>query len=225
MKRQLFLFPALLAVVLLMAGGCASNKPPPERPSFFAFEQHTSNSEVVSVDAPARLITLREEGDEPKSYKVSDSVRNLDQVRAGDRVMVGYYETISIRVLPPGTPVNGSRTTLKRSEPGEKPGGYASRSVTSTVEVEGVYPAQSEVVTRNPAGTLKVWKVKDAKKLNGIQSGDRAELTYAEMLAVSVTPAPAGAAAAPAGTAAPAGAADQTAVPAGASSAAPAKAP
>ena len=49
MKRQLFLFPALLGVVLLMAGGCASNEPPAERPSFFASDSHIGSAEVVAV--------------------------------------------------------------------------------------------------------------------------------------------------------------------------------
>src|SRR6185436_4939507 len=100
MKRQLFLFPALLGVVLLMVGGCASNEPPAQRPSFHASESHIGSAEVVAVDAPNRLITLKEEGDEPESYKVSKDVRNLEQVRAGDRVSVGYYTTSTIRVLP-----------------------------------------------------------------------------------------------------------------------------
>jgi hypothetical protein len=79
---------------------------------------------------------------------------------------------------------------MDRSKPGEKPGGMAARKTTRTVEVASVFPASSEVVTRNSAGKLRTWKVKDAKKLENINSGDRVQLTYTELLAVRVSPAP-----------------------------------
>jgi hypothetical protein len=174
MKRAAF-FTALILLTLVVLPGCTSSQsgPPPTKPTFFAHEWHTSTSEVVAMDPATRMITLREEGDQPETYKLGKDVRNVDQLKVGDTVQADYYSSTSIRVLPPGEAVNESTATLARSKPGEKPGGTAASTITRTVEVASVYPDDSEVVTRNAAGQLRTWKVKDGKKLANIQAGER----------------------------------------------------
>jgi hypothetical protein len=111
----------------------------------------------------------------------------VDQIKVGDRVSVDYHESISVKVLPPGAIGDERSASLDRSQPGEKPGGTASRSFTRTAEVASVFPKTSEVVTRNAAGKLRKWDVQDPKKLENVHAGDRVQITYSEMLAVAVT--------------------------------------
>ena len=193
-------------------------------PGHFAEERHSSTAEVVAVDAAKRMITLREEGEEPQSFEVSDEVRNLDQVKAGDRVKVDTHASSSIKVLPPGDIGETASATIERSEPGEKPGGVAARTKTITVTVSSVFPESKEFLTRNAQGKLRTWKVKDAKELENLKSGDRVQLTLTSSVAVSVTPAPPKDASAPA-AASPDAAAAPGAAPAPAATPAPAPAP
>jgi hypothetical protein len=191
-------------------------------PGHLAEETRTATFEVTAIDPTARTISLRSPGQEPQNYLVDKEVRNLDQVKVGDRVSVTYHESTSIKVLPPGELGKEDNAAIQRSEPGAKPGGVASRSRSITVKVSSIFPEQKEFLTRNADGELRTWKVKDAKDLEQFKSGDRLQLTSVSSMAISVTPAPPPS---PADAAAPAAAKPDAAAPAVAPSAEPAKAP
>ena len=192
MNRLFSVCSALLGAALIVLPGCASNDKakPADKPTSTAQERHSSTSEVVAIDAATRRITLREPGEEAQAYLVDKAVRNLDQVKVGDHVNVDYFETVTIKVLPPGPLGDDYSSSLDRSQPGQKPGGMVTQSFSRTAEVASVFPKTSEVVTRNAAGTLRTWYVQDTQKLETIHPGDRVQLTYTESLAIKVTPAP-----------------------------------
>src|SRR4051794_22723574 len=129
MKRLAHLLPALLCVALFVIVGCASSNDSTTtdkaKPSYFEDQKQSVNATVSAVDYKTRNIKLRGESGKEFSFRVSDDVRNLDQVKVGDRVSVDYYESLAIHVLPPGEAVNDVRSSLDRAEPGEKPGGTA----------------------------------------------------------------------------------------------------
>src|SRR4051794_10700720 len=84
---KMLLLAGVVAMPLCTFAQVAPPEPasPPQdaAPGHFAEERHTSNSEVVAIDAATRMITLREEGEEPQTYTVNKEVRNLDQVKPG----------------------------------------------------------------------------------------------------------------------------------------------
>jgi Cu/Ag efflux protein CusF len=160
-------------------------------PGHFADERHTSTSEVLAVDTATRMITLRDvEGGEPEMFKLGDDVRNLEQVKVGDRVTVDVYRSTSIKALKEGELGEKETATIDRSQPGEKPGGLATRTRTKVEKVSSVFPDSKEFLTRNDKGKLTTWKVKDAEDLKGLKSGDRIQFTSVSELAVSVKAAP-----------------------------------
>ena len=199
MKHQssLCLTPVLATVLLLTAGASAQvGAPAPAAvpadalPGHFAEAWHTSTSEVMAVDAKKRLITLREEGEEPELYTVDKDVRNLDQVKVGDRVKVNQYMATAIKVLPKGELGDTEVAAIERSKPGDRPGGVAVRTRTRVERISSIFPNTLEFLTRSDKGKLTTWKVKDVKDLEKLKSGDRLQLTSVSTLAVSVTPAP-----------------------------------
>lgn len=199
MKWQLCLClsPALATVLLLNAlasGQVGAPEPPTPSadalPGQVAEARLTSTFEVMAIDAKKRLITLREEGEEPALYSVDKDVRNLDQVKVGDRVTVDQYVATAIKVLPAGELTDREGAAIERSKPGEKPGGVAVRTRTRIERVSSIFPDTKEFLTRSAKGKLTRWKVKDAKVLETIKSGDRLQLTSMTALAVNVTPAP-----------------------------------
>jgi hypothetical protein len=199
MRQQHSLCPTLILAAVLVLPVCASAQigapapgavPADAVPGHFAEAWDTSTFEVTAIDAPKRLITLREEGQEPELYSVNKDVRNLDQVKVGDRVKVNQYMATSIKVLPKGELGEGEAAAIERSKPGERPGGVATRMRTRVERVSSIFPNTLEFLTRNEKGKLTTWKVKDVKDLEKIKSGDRLALTSISTLAISVTPAP-----------------------------------
>jgi hypothetical protein len=200
MKRlpSLCLSPLLATVLLLNASTSGQvdapeppTPPPDALPGHIAEARFTSTFEVVAIDAPKRRITLREEGEEPATYEVDKDVRNLEQVKVGDRVTVDQYVGTAITLLPPGELRDRDASGIDRSKPGEKPGGVAIRTRTRIERVSSIFPDTKEFLTRSAKGKLTTWKVKDAKALEKFKSGDRLLLTSMSALAINVTPAPA----------------------------------
>src|SRR5262245_56150399 len=126
MKRLAQLCLTLLCLSFVVAiAGCASNKDSSSaaKPSYFEDQNQSVTATVEAIDPSTRVITLRGvESGKVRTFRVDDEVRNLDQVKVGDRVNVDYYESLAIHVLPPGEAINDVRTASDRAEPGEKPG-------------------------------------------------------------------------------------------------------
>jgi hypothetical protein len=135
------------------------------------------------------MVTLRGEGGNTLTFKASEEVRNLDQVKVGDRVAVDYLESVAIRVLPPGEAVNDVRSASDRAEPGEKPGGMVAHHTTATATVEKVDKKAGTATLRGREGDLRTIKARDPKNLENVRPGDRLQVTYTEMVAVEVRPA------------------------------------
>src|SRR5262245_4319519 len=121
MKR---LVTCCMAMILL--SGCAKNK----KPTYYDEQKRTLTATVEAIDPKTRPVTLRGDEGNELSLVASDDVRNLDQVKVGDRVAVDYTESVSIQVKPPGEAVNDTRTAEDRAEPGDKPGGMIAEHTT-----------------------------------------------------------------------------------------------
>jgi Cu/Ag efflux protein CusF len=193
MRSLTSLSAMLLVVVLTALAGCTKDQSASAKakPSYFEDQRETITATVEAINPVSREITLRGEKGKVSTFIVDDEVRNLDQVKVGDRVNVDYYESIAINVLPPGAAINDVRVAADRNEKGEKPGGMAAQHTTLTATVEGVDKKSSQVTLRGPAGNLRTLTVRDPKKLDNVKAGDRLQITYTESLAVGVTPAPA----------------------------------
>jgi hypothetical protein len=167
------------------------------KPSRFEEQRQTMTAKVEAVNPATRMVTLRGEDGGAVTFKASDDVRNLDQLKVGDRVTAEYYESVSIKALPPGEAVNDVRTAGERAELGEKPGGMVAQHTTMTAIVEHLDKKNSMATVRGPKGNLHTITVRDPKNLANVNVGDRVVITYTEMLAVDVREAPAPASAPP----------------------------
>ncbi len=145
-------------------------------------------STVEKIDLAAREVTLKGEDGRSETVKVDPEVRNLPQVRVGDRVTVKYYRSIAIFVTPPGGLPSVSETSaLQRAALGEKPSGRISNVVEATVNVEAVDLEKRTVTVRGPKGNVAVVGVGDrVKHLDRIKAGDQVVTRYVEAVAVSV---------------------------------------
>ena len=91
----------------------------------------TSAATVESIDQASRQAVLRGEDGALVTLELSPEVRNLRQVKPGDRVTVTYEQSLAAAISPQATSVRQSRARLGdgRAKPGDRPGAAAGRLV------------------------------------------------------------------------------------------------
>jgi hypothetical protein len=148
---------------------------------------------VVSIDMGSRDLLLIDSQGKMHKVNVGDQVRNLDQVKVGDKVNAEYTEAISLQLKKRGAtdgPPVSAETAMIRAPKGMKPGGAVGRKVTAFATVVAVNPTTQFVTLRGPLGNDYDVQVPDPAQLKAIKKGDEVEVVYTEALAISVQPAP-----------------------------------
>src|SRR5262245_541588 len=89
------------------------------------FEDTTEiTATVMSIDQTKRLMELKgEKTGEVGTVQVSPVVRNLAQVKVGDRVVVRYYQALGAEIQKPDAPAGEGTIQLSgaRADEGERP--------------------------------------------------------------------------------------------------------
>jgi len=147
----------------------------------------TVKAKVEAIDLPNRVVTLKGPKGNVFDLKVGEQAKNLDQVKVGDEVVAKYYESVALKVMPPG-PAEGVKTSeaVVAAKPGERPAGMVAKEITATATVEKIDPKKTFVVLKGPQGKEVELKVRDPKNLENVKKGDQVVITYTEALALSV---------------------------------------
>jgi len=156
----------------------------------------TASATVTAIDMTTREVTLQRASGSTFTVVAGPDVRNLPQIRVGDTVNVDFYEALAIELKKGGTGAPASRSetaTRSRAEPGERPGGVATRETVIVADVIAVNAAGQTVSLRGPGGRVVDLTVRDPEQFKRIAVGDQVEASYTEAAAVSITPAPAAA--------------------------------
>ncbi|NOR39928.1 MAG: hypothetical protein GQ537_01805 [Gammaproteobacteria bacterium] len=152
---------------------------------------------VTAVDMANHLVTIQGPEGHSTVIKVTDQVKNLPQVKIGDRVDIQYYRSAAANI----TKLDGSAklgtvdvTGATATAPaGEKPAGAMGIQVTRRAEVVFVDPYQKFISFRSPAIGLRRVSLADRADLqhylDELKKGDIVEVTYTEALAISLEPA------------------------------------
>lgn len=154
---------------------------------FFAETNHVKAT-VEDIDYGKRELTLKGPEGNSVRYAVSDAVKNFPQIKKGDEVNIGYYESVALAIAKPGemTPTSRSESIITRPA-GQKPGGVAVGVSDITARVEDIDRDQREVTLKGPLGNIVKVKVDPSVgNLERIKKGDQITATRTEALAVSV---------------------------------------
>jgi hypothetical protein len=97
---------------------------------------------VQAIDQQTRMITLVGPLGNSVTMRVGEEVRNLAQVKQGDKVIVRYHGSVAYVLAPPGTklPDNAAYGAAARAAPGQTPAGALSGKLVITGTVVGVDP-------------------------------------------------------------------------------------
>jgi Cu/Ag efflux protein CusF len=146
---------------------------------------------IADVDMASRLVTIKGPEGGMVTVQAGPEVKNLGEVKKGDKVSVSYYKAIAVDVIVPGTaPKSGSETAMVRAEPGAKPGGAVGRQTRRTVKIASVDPIKKAISFYGADGR---WREVSMDRpdlehyLSEIKDGDTVEVVYTEALAASIT--------------------------------------
>jgi Cu/Ag efflux protein CusF len=178
-------------LALSLAPAALADDAAKKMPSASVSQVVTVKATVTGLDLPARVITLKGPKGNSFTFRVSDDVKNLAQVKVGDIVVAKYYESYAIKVTKPGAPAAEAVEAAAAAQPGERPAGAVLKQESIKAKITAIGKHKESVTLKGPEGNSMTIKVKNPKNLEGVKVGDDVEITYTEALAVAVEPAPA----------------------------------
>ena len=186
------MFRVPLAVVAATFAVVACAAPPPKPAVRENLVQKTAT--VESIDQASRQVTLRGEDGKATTIVVGPEVKNLPQVKAGDKVVVSYYEALAAEVKKPGEGVEGVEADVSTvtAPPGSMPAAGAGVLMRTTVTIESVDPTFNTVSFKRSDGvsrTVAVESPEGREFIKGLKKGDQVEVAYTEAFAIEVKPA------------------------------------
>src|SRR5436190_5849721 len=176
-------YPARLIVLGILGAACSwvaaqdqKEQPGSERqgqgPSVRDSRLGSSSATVEDIDQKSRMITLRGPQGDRITFKVDEQVKNLPQVKVGDKVVVDYLESVAIQVVKPGETDNEQETVVEKAEPGQKPAAAAAERQTVTATVEKIDHTMPSITLKVPDGNLVTVKVRHPERLQLVKIGD-----------------------------------------------------
>ena len=196
-------FPALVTLVLTLAG-CASTQssPPAGTPSETAAPPDSSpvsgiaaetiitlHGKIIAIDSASKQVTLQG----PRGNTVTLTVNNpynLQALTAGDRYLAQFTESVSIVGKGPSDkpPVASLAAGLWSAKPGEIPGAAAAQAVQLVVVVSAIDQADQRVTLQAPDGSTENIHVTNPAALQGVQVGNRIAITLTQSIVIALAP-------------------------------------
>lgn len=203
-RNRAFRFASMIAPLLLLAmAGCAHHEsssaaPPPmpttaaapEASGFTAEEYVEGEATVVAVNRTDRKVTLQNARGQAITVQVPADV-NLNRVTAGDNVLIGLLQSVSARVLPPGSAALGNTLEVASTQPGQPEGRAWGQQLTVVAEITAINLVNHTVTLRGAEGNSDTISVKNPEmqqRMANLQVGDLVELTYSEALGTRLLP-------------------------------------
>jgi len=149
------------------------------------------SAQVVGIDKATRTVTLKGPRGNVVDVVAGDEVRNFDQIKLGDLVVVRYAEALTLELRKTKTAAGDLtvREGATRAEPGERPAAAGARQVTAIADVIAVDPKKSTITLKGPRGNIVTLDVHNPDQFKVVKKGDQVEVTYTEAVALSVEPA------------------------------------
>ncbi len=186
-----FVFAASLAVQAQQPpAGVAVKASEPGKAA--AAEAIEVRARVVGIDKASRSVDLKRPDGKVVSITVGDEVKNFDQIKLGDDVVVRYVRALTLELLKSKSTVTERdvKTDAVTAKPGERPGAAAGHQVRVIANVVAVNKKASTITLKGPRGNEVELKVEDKRHFDVVKKGDQVEAVYTEAVAISVeTPA------------------------------------
>ena len=147
-------------------------------------------AQVVGIDKATRTVVLKGPEGNVVDVVAGDEVRNFDQIKLGDLVVVRYAEalTLELRKTKTGAGSVSVNEGAALAEPGERPAAAGARQISAIATVIAVDQKKSTITLKGPRGNVVTLNVHNPDQFKVVKKGDQVEVTYTEALALSVEP-------------------------------------
>jgi hypothetical protein len=183
----------MLAGALVMAlalAGCETMAP---QPMSTIEETIEVSATVEKIDLANRLVSLKGQSGDVFTVAVDPLVRNLPQVKVGDRVVVRYREAIGASIAT----TSGQPVTIDLdgdvAEAGARPAGSISATTNVPVTITAVNTRTNTVSFFGQDGLVRALTVETPQAqafIRQLKAGDNVIVSFTEAIALSVEPAP-----------------------------------
>jgi hypothetical protein len=148
---------------------------------------------IQAMSQRDRHVTLLRNDGTKLIVEAGPAVKNLNEVKPGDKVLVIYQEGLIAEVKPKGQDVPGAKPSSGTvpSDPRQRTTPAADGPIVTTVRIKAVDTSERTVTfTRADGETRKLTVVRpDAERfIQTLKAGDEVEVTYSEAVAVSIEP-------------------------------------
>ena len=138
------------------------------------------SAKVIGIEKETRTITLKGPKGKVVDIVAGDKVRNFDQIKLGDMVVVRYAEALTLE-LKKAASGSGEVTVVeeaKRAKLGDRPGVAGGRQVSALAEVVAVDPKASTITIKGPKGNEVTLDVMNPDQFKVVKVGrpDRSDL-------------------------------------------------
>ena len=157
-------------------------------PGVVVAETTSIKAKVDAVDVDKRLVTVTGPRGKTVTLKVGPEVKNFDQVKPGDELIVRYFESIALFVRKSGEPPAATEAAaVQVAAKGKKPQAVAVDTAEFTGTVEAIDYAKRRVTLKGSEGKTRTIKVAPSvKRFEQVKKGDQVVLRYTETIAFSV---------------------------------------
>lgn len=186
MKKVLM---AILVLMLAMMMSCAQTQTAGDpKPGGVIVDVKEWTATVKAVDYAKRTVVLEGPDGKTASFNAKN-VRNLDQVKVGDKVKVDHIEELAVFVRKAGEPPSITESqSVDLAPKGQMPGGIVADTLQVTANVEAIDYQNRTITLRGPEGQVKTFKVDErVQNFGQIKQGDQVVLRHTEAIAIYVT--------------------------------------
>ena len=181
---------ASAVIVSALLVGAAMAQAVTTSPALIVGEGVSAEAVVQAIDLKKRLVILRLEDGWNTTVMVGPEVRNLDQVKVGDRLKSEYSDTLTVKVRRTA----GLRSTevenkVDRAALGQKPAATATRKVHFVADDVKIDTQAGTMTVKGTKGNSFEVKVASAKVLGKIKVGNQVERTFRQVVSLGVLPA------------------------------------
>jgi ribosomal protein L24 len=158
-------------------------------------EKVTERVTVKSVDVATRHVTVTKANGDTVSFKAPPEIRNLAQLKPGDKISATYTVEAEFVLSAPNAPLppDTETTMTARAAKGEVPAGAVANHIVVSGAVVAVDMAKHTIKLVSPQGgevhTLNVKSADGRKAMANVKVGDKITAYITESLLVAAHPA------------------------------------
>jgi len=148
---------------------------------------------IEAISQRDRNVTLLGDDGRRVIVEAGPAVKNLNEVKPGDKVLVIYQEGIVAEARPKGQGMPAAKPSAATppSDPGQLTAPAADAPIVTTVRIEAVDASKHTVTFTRPDGETRSLAIvrPDAQRfIETLEPGDEVEVTYREAVALSIEP-------------------------------------